>query len=342
MTTAHSIDPDILAAATKWFEDLEDGVADMTAFEAWRAQPSHAIAFALVSQDDNRFEVMRATSRILADNKVRPSDLPFHAEPHSELASKRTGVVSLEARRKFLFRTGIAVAGVAGIAAGATWIARSARAGASTRVGQRSVVSLPDGGRLDINTDSKVEWQFDEKARRIWLLRGEIALTVPADKRPVVLSSGGTFVALAPGSFNARLRGNALDLLVSQGTCYVAVTEKSALNGGLSGTAVSAGRAVSMAEKKPNIRAVSADEAEATSAWKNDEVIFDGLPLSAAVDEYNRYLEQKIVIGDPELNQLRILGRFTTRDPTEFLKGLEISYGLRATKSDTGAVVVTK
>ena len=78
------------------------------------------------------------------------------------------------------------------------------------------------------------------------------------------------------------------------------------------------------------------------SAWKSDEVVFDGTPLVDAVDEYNRYLTTKIVIGDPELNSLKILGRFTTRNPTDFLNGLKASYGLTITNSDTGAIVITK
>ncbi len=34
-------------------------------------------------------------------------------------------------------------------------------------------------------------------------------------------------------------------------------------------------------------------------AWQSGEIVFDGMPLGRAVAEFNRYLDRKIIVGDP-------------------------------------------
>ena len=59
------------------------------------------------------------------------------------------------------------------------------------------------------------------------------------------------------------------------------------------------------------------------------EIVFEGQALSAAVEEYNRYLTRKLVIGDVRAGDLRLGGRFMTGDPESFLQALHTTFGLR-------------
>ena len=52
--------------------------------------------------------------------------------------------------------------------------------------------------------------------------------------------------------------------------------------------------------------------------------------LLANNSNVNRYLERKIVIVDPAIGRLRIGGRFTSSDPTDFLAALEVVLPVRA------------
>jgi transmembrane sensor len=63
------------------------------------------------------------------------------------------------------------------------------------------------------------------------------------------------------------------------------------------------------------------------SAWRRGEIVFQGAPLGAVVEDYNRYLTKKLVIADPELSKLRLGGRFTNSDPSDFLNTLSSSFG---------------
>jgi transmembrane sensor len=70
-------------------------------------------------------------------------------------------------------------------------------------------------------------------------------------------------------------------------------------------------------------------QVQSVQAWRRGEIVFEGQALSAAVEEYNRYLTRKLVIGDDRAGRLRLGGRFLTGDPDSFLDALRTTFGLR-------------
>ena len=70
-------------------------------------------------------------------------------------------------------------------------------------------------------------------------------------------------------------------------------------------------------------------EVQSVQAWRRGEIVFEGQALSVAVEEYNRYLTRKLVIGDDKAAHLRLGGRFLTGDPDSFLDALRTTFGLR-------------
>ncbi len=205
----------------------------------------------------------------------------------------------------------VAVAGGVGV-----WGASRGRASASTPVGGRKTVRLPDGGQLDLNTDTKASWKFDASSRRIWLERGEIGLSVPTDHRPCLLFAAGQVMELQAGDVNARLRSTAVDVTVNKGTCTV--KSQSVLPSPRGPIVINRGEAALSAADVTHVRRLSDSDLQFTSGWRSGELIFDGQTLGVAVAEYNRYLDDKITIADPELAGMRLGGRFTTHDPRIF------------------------
>lgn len=75
----------------------------------------------------------------------------------------------------------------------------------ATRVGERRQFVLPDGTRIDLNTDTQVDIHFDSTQRAINLRRGEINLETGKDSRPLnVWTSDGSIRALGT-RFSVRL-----------------------------------------------------------------------------------------------------------------------------------------
>ena len=298
--------------AALWHARLDSGTADEREFEAWRnADPRHAAAFARIAATADALDTLKGLDQ--ADD---PDIAPKPVKNRRQFLIWTAGFVTLAGSLSF-------------------WAVTNSRAQASTSVGGRKSIALPDGSQLTLNTDSKASWKFDEKRRRIWLERGEIGVVIAPEKQPCFIYAGSGVVSLTQGDLNARLRDKILDLIMLKGDCLISKADRKAER-------VTAGEAALAGPTDTHVRSVSASDIQFTSGWRQGELVFDGQTLGVAVEEYNRYLTNKIVIADPELASVRLGGRFTTHDPKDFLASLQSSFGVHVSQGDNGSVLLTR
>ncbi|MEE4454030.1 FecR family protein [Novosphingobium resinovorum] len=304
---------DLTEIAAGWLAALDAGTADRDAFEAWRgADVRHAIAFAEVAQtwqDLNEARLMPCGSGTVAPPPAFP---PIEAR---------------KADRRRVLRAAAALGTVA-VAGGGFAIRAAARNKADTTIGQRRTVSDNPAFAVDLNTDSSIYWK-DGTPLRLWLERGEIAIRLGAAHRLSLMTPGGTF-HLIPGIYNARLRGASCELAVLQGQGTL----------GDGGRIFAPGEVALATAGQASLRPRDADLSRVT-AWQRDTLVLNGESLDYALAEMNRYVERKIVIGDPALSRLRIGGTFSTTDAREFLDALRTSFGVKAMSGADGNIVLT-
>lgn len=290
----------LIAQASEWLARLDAGRADFAEFEAWRdADPRRAAAFAEVAAAWSRLDALR------------------DAPPRARRAISRRAWLG----------GGLALA--AGLS-GAAYLGRDQllRARTVTGVGERRTMSLPDGSSVELNTDTEVLWRFGRDWRRLWLRRGEIALTIAHDAlRPFELIMPSGLANLAPGQFNARLRSTGVDLLVLAGRAAIRTaageTEAAVIN------ATDPRQALAVTAEGVAVSAAPEEEVQNVQAWRRGEIVFEGQRLSEAVEEYNRYLVRKMVIDDPKVGAMRLGGRFMTGNPESFLDALRSTFGIQ-------------
>lgn len=302
---------DLTDEAAAWLAALDAGCADVAAFEAWRAADiRHAVAFAEVAgawRDMDRLRHAEADQSAIVD--------PIAPAPASH-------------SRRQIVRAAASVAAVVAVGGGLAYRAQ-ARDMATTAVGQRKSLAVAPGVSLDLNTDSCIYWR-DGMPIRLWLDRGEVAIALAADRQAQLMTPAGRF-QLRPGAYNARLRG---------GGCELAVVK-----GGLSSAGdldMRAGDTAFVTARLVGARTHDGDDLGRVTAWQRDTLVLNGESLDYALAEVNRYLPNKIVIGDPLLSRLRLGGTFATTDPAEFLQALRTSFNVRATRIGTGQVVLTR
>lgn len=290
----------LIAQASEWLARLDAGRADPAEFEAWRdADPRRAAAFAEVATAWSKLDALR--------------DAPPRRRPAMT--------------RRAWIGGGLAMA--AGLS-GAAYLGRDQllRARTITGVGERRTLALPDGSSIELNTDTEVLWRFDRKHRRLWLQRGEVALTIAQDVlRPFELFTQQGLARLTPGQFNARLRPAGLDLIVLAGRAAIATAAGQAQ--AVVETATDARQALAVTAAGVAVAAAPEAEVQAVQAWRRGEIVFEGQRLSEAVEEYNRYLVRKLVIEDTKVGAMRLGGRFLTDNPETFLEALRTTFGLR-------------
>jgi transmembrane sensor len=211
----------------------------------------------------------------------------------------------------------------------------------TTAIGQQRVRVLQDGTQVVLNTDTRIEVNYDERFRRVRLVRGEARFDV--SKRPAwpfLVSVGDQEIRALGTSFIVR-HDNDQDLSVTLVDGRISVVPV-AINGGAPPQApqvlVPGQRLVISRHHAP---AVDRPELSRVTAWERGRVEFDATPLEDATTEMNRYTTTRVVVSDTEVAQLRIGGVFRAGDSEEFVKIVTAAFGLRAERNE-GDIVLSR
>jgi transmembrane sensor len=97
-----------------------------------------------------------------------------------------------------------------------------------TVVGQQKTVTLADGSRLQLNTDSQIEVRFSEKYRNVRLLQGEVHFDVAKHpRRPFRVYAGGDRVEAVGTAFTVYyVKHKDLSVLVTEGSVALASLDR--------------------------------------------------------------------------------------------------------------------
>ncbi|MFJ4387876.1 FecR domain-containing protein [Pseudomonas sp. NPDC089408] len=185
----------------------------------------------------------------------------------------------------------------------------------STSVGERRQVLLSDGTFVQLNTDSAVD--IDLGARRLTLLRGEVAVKVPAGLSLNVQLPFGQ-VALNDGEVCLRLFDDA---------CRVSVVD------GAAKLQPSKGPAMWLqAGQQARLQVTGAGPTGALDAWplgwREGVLRLDDRPLGELLHELRRY-RPGLLRWAPELERLRVTGTFRLDDTDRVLALLAASLPLQ-------------
>ncbi len=304
----------VMEAAAALFARRQADAADAAEVDRWAAvDPARAAAYARIEAAWERADRLKALSGL-------------EAEPRAWAPSRR-------------WAAGLALALVGGGGGALAWML-AGRASERTALGERRVVSLEDGSRIELNTDSQVRIAYTPDQRRIVLTRGEALFEVAKDPaRPFVVSVNGAQVRAVGTAFNIRLRDALVELTVTEGV--VAVDERPAAaprparhvaqgQGAVIGTG-----AVAELPLEPEVL-------RRRLAWREGVIELEGETLEQAVEEFNRYNPRKLVVADREVAAIRVGGRFGVGEVDRFLAALQAGFPVRAVSGDGGEIYLVQ
>lgn len=236
-------------------------------------------------------------------------------------ASKPEATASAVSRRQLLV-AGIAAVGVFG--GGLSWmILREGRERYTSGIGEVRRIALEDGSTLLLNTASEVTVRLTKQQRDIRLVRGEAIFEVAHDKsRPFIVQANDTAVRAVGTAFAVRLEAAQVDVTVTEGAVEVADLKTMSGLGSVMPAAsrpevkrvVAHERAVIARAHAPDVEPIAPAEADRQLAWREGMVSFDGESLATAVAEINRHNRRQIVIDDPTLASMPVVGVFRATD----------------------------
>ena len=220
-----------------------------------------------------------------------------------------------------------------------------------TAKGEHQKHSLQDGSVITLNTDSYVEVAFSEGQRDIRLLKGEALFSVAHDEqRPFLVFANDGIVRAVGTEFSVHITDLAMEVIVSEGSVELsmlnptqpATSAAEAVTKVASLGIVKAGHSAQVKSSQASITNVSDEVINAELSWRVGRLDFTGEGLEEAIAEYTRYSDMNIIIIDPELKDIRLVGSFPTNEPDLFLKSLEFNFGIRVEKADNSQVYLSK
>jgi transmembrane sensor len=307
---------------------LQEGASpsERQAIADWiEADPRHAVAFA------------RMEAAWEAGDRLRACPPPIEA-PHATSHATADIGGRLRVSRRTLVGAGLA-ASVATVGATVAWRYVGDVDLHHTRLGERRVITLADGSRIHLNTASAVEVAMRKHSRRIRLVKGEALFEVAHDpSRPFLVDAGAARLRAVGTAFNVRIRDTVVELTVTEGVVAVAEDAADVHRPDAPKIAAGGGAVIGSGAMAPT--ALNATVLRQRTAWQDGVIELDGETLAQAVEEFNRYRQAPIIVGDPRLANLRVGGRFEVDEAEKFLTAVEGSFPVDAIPADDGSILL--
>jgi transmembrane sensor len=309
----------IEATAARWLVKRAGaawGQADQDELDTWLNESTlHRVAFVRLDSVWQRMARLKALG----------GGVPKGVIPGADYWSLGGKSGNTDAAQELLERTprhrwyGVAAGLALGIVAGSWLWLTQGRDGTrySTPVGGLETLTLADGSRVTLNTDTSVRVHFDQNRRRIDLDSGEAYFVVARDpSRPLAVYVGHERISAVGTEFSVRHDSAAVQVIVTDGRVQVSSADTGS---SLAARTVAAGELARADPSAVLVSHASELELDRLLSWREGFVVFQDTPLADAVAEFNRYHTQKIRVADPSIAAIRISGKFRPGNTAAFL-----------------------
>lgn len=230
-------------------------------------------------------------------------------------------------------------ASVAGVAATAAWRYAKDVELYRTHIGERRTVTLADGSRVRLNTASTIEVAMTRAQRHVRLVQGEALFEVAHDKqRPFLVDAASARLRAVGTAFNVRIRENVVELTVTEGVVAVSQSGEAAPRAAAPHIAAGGGAVIRSGAVAPTV--LGGEVLRQRTAWQDGVIELEGETLPQAVEEFNRYRAQPIIVGDARLANIRVGGRFEVDEADKFLLALQNSFPVQIIPSADGSILL--
>jgi transmembrane sensor len=313
---------DIQTRAADWIFDRHDSenwsAGDQVKLDAWLAESlAHRVAYVRLETMLNR------STRLVALR--RPPSSSSSREKTSKTRSFLIGGVAT-----------IAVTMLVGIGASAILLAPKTQT-YTTALGEHKTVTLADGSRIELNTNTVLRIKTDTHERTAWLDTGEAYFQIKHNTaHPFVVDAAGYRVRDLGTEFSVRNDPRHLEVALIQGRVRFESANKDAhphtsdlIPGDI---IVATADNVSLSKK-------SKHEMADALAWRQGLLVFQYATLADAAAEFNRYNTKKLVIADVATAHLTIVGKFPANDIELFGQVAKSILGVRVEVRNDAVVI---
>lgn len=221
-------------------------------------------------------------------------------------------------------------------AASYAWLSRSSDTRYATGLGEREIISLADGSRIELNTQTVLRLSNEGGRRVARLESGQAYFDIKHNAaHPFTVLTSQHRITDIGTKFEVRNDTGKVQVMLFEGSAQfesddAAIPRQNAI---LTPGDVAVATAASM-----RITHKPAQKLMAELGWRHGVVVFDHTTLADAAREFNRYNHKKLVITDPSVARLKIGGTFQTTNTNQLTQLARDIFGL--TTDDHGDDIV--
>lgn len=315
---ANPVGDRITKDARDWVVRLASGTitdAELSRFKAWR-------------------EMSEDHARAFANERTFWQQLDALDDRHQAQGKRGTGKTASAprlGRRALLIGSGAVAASAAGLIV-APRLKLILGADYRTAPGELSEVTLADGTRVTLNTDSALALHFQPRLRLVELLQGEALFEVKANAHaPFRVAALGHNIDSVGTAFAVRAVGDEGTITVTDGRVRVSGPAAADTPPASLGASVNVGASEQTRYLKGKVPArASVVDLEAALAWRSGRIIFDGRPFPEALAELGRYVPERVVLATRATATEPVSAVFSTREASTAIVALAQTQGLAA------------
>jgi transmembrane sensor len=320
-----------LDEAAAWHLRLADEVQPGSDFVEWLADPLNRGAFDAVCAGWNAF----------ADQSISPELIGLRRAALASAGRQgaRRGRWAALHHRWVWQATAAVMAGL--LFVGIWTVFFQGRQTYVTALGERRVLTLTDGTRVSLDSNTRLDVHYTKYARNLRLERGQARFDVAHDmRRSLTVKVGAETVVAVGTSFNVEQLGTKVLVTLIEGRVVVNDNDESlapAARSSPSSLVMFSGQLLVAAKGRKSI-IMPTNVANAT-AWQNGILIFNDIALEDEVERVNRYTDRPVV-AEPAVSKIRVSGAFSAGEVNGFIEAVTMYFPIAATVGDNGRVVL--
>jgi transmembrane sensor len=201
-----------------------------------------------------------------------------------------------------------------------------------TGAGENRQVTLADAVSLDLNSKTSVTLRSKTAdATEIELISGEAAIsTGAASGKLTVVAASGRIIATR-SDFNLRCDGSMVSITCLDGELLV-------VRDGVM-TPLCARQQVHYSDR--GLGSVTATDPDVVTAWRQGDLIFEGMPVAQVVAEINRYRSDRIILMNEKIGRRLLTARLRTTETDKIVIQIVHIFGATARPLPGGIIVLT-
>jgi transmembrane sensor len=261
---------------------------------------------------------------------------PLQQAAAPELAAARAYLRQAQRKRSWM-RPGLALAASILLLAAAVpifqiWLGNGIY---QTAKGEQAHITLSDGSRINLNTDSVLRVAYGLFERKVILERGEALFTVSHDaKHPFAVYAASGRIRDLGTQFNVYRHGDQVTVTVLEGEVGVDSAQNSATQ------SLQPGMQLTYRHEGPTGTPLHV-ETDAATAWREGRLVFKSQTLDEVLAQLGRYHAVELALDGASLKRLQVSGSFPTGDLDLALNTIAAGLPVKIVRRDAEHIVLT-